>query len=146
MNVDGDGGDDDDDGELTGICIRDMPSSVNRPVSYKFWYIFNSSYAAALGRCNSTPGLVESKGKVPLEDMWVSPVEPEKPIVPLQQQHHPPHPTVNPTTSNSSLHSSEEDKSKANASKTAGPFYASGNVITLALHPALPSIYILHFE
>lgn len=28
---------------------------------------------AAMGRSQSTPGLVESRGRVPLEDMWVSP-------------------------------------------------------------------------
>lgn len=28
---------------------------------------------AAMGRSQSTPGLVESRGKVPLEDMWVPP-------------------------------------------------------------------------
>ncbi|XP_034950798.1 potassium/sodium hyperpolarization-activated cyclic nucleotide-gated channel 4 isoform X3 [Chelonus insularis] len=33
------------------------------------------SFAAALARCASTPGLVESRGQIPLEDMWVSPVE-----------------------------------------------------------------------
>ncbi|XP_063224786.1 cyclic nucleotide-gated cation channel beta-1 [Bacillus rossius redtenbacheri] len=30
----------------------------------------------AMGRSHSTPGLVESRGRVPLEDMWVSPLEP----------------------------------------------------------------------
>ncbi|XP_052126082.1 cyclic nucleotide-gated cation channel alpha-3 isoform X2 [Frankliniella occidentalis] len=30
----------------------------------------------ALGRSQSTPGLVESRGRVPLEEMWISPVEP----------------------------------------------------------------------
>lgn len=28
-----------------------------------------------MGRCQSTPGLVESRGRIPLEEMWVSPVE-----------------------------------------------------------------------
>ncbi|XP_069689588.1 cyclic nucleotide-gated cation channel-like isoform X3 [Periplaneta americana] len=31
---------------------------------------------AAMGRSQSTPGLVESRGRIPLEDMWVSPLEP----------------------------------------------------------------------
>ncbi|KAG8264846.1 hypothetical protein J6590_004878 [Homalodisca vitripennis] len=31
---------------------------------------------AAMGRSQSTPGLVETKGRVPLEEMWVSPLEP----------------------------------------------------------------------
>ncbi|XP_034249388.1 cyclic nucleotide-gated cation channel alpha-3 [Thrips palmi] len=31
---------------------------------------------AALGRSQSTPGLVESRGRVPLEEMWVSPLDP----------------------------------------------------------------------
>ncbi|CAG7719439.1 unnamed protein product [Allacma fusca] len=69
---------------------------------------------AALGRSNSTPGLVESKGKVPLEEMWVSPVEPEKPLLP-----------VNSATSNSSLHSSEEDKSKTTNMPKISTFYTS---------------------
>ncbi|XP_026669213.1 cGMP-gated cation channel alpha-1-like isoform X1 [Ceratina calcarata] len=30
---------------------------------------------AAMGRCQSTPGLVESKGRIPLEEMWVSAME-----------------------------------------------------------------------
>ncbi|XP_046622827.1 probable basic-leucine zipper transcription factor Q [Neodiprion virginianus] len=30
---------------------------------------------AAMGRCQSTPGLVESRGRIPLEEMWVSAVE-----------------------------------------------------------------------
>ncbi|XP_046746693.1 cyclic nucleotide-gated cation channel alpha-3 isoform X1 [Diprion similis] len=30
---------------------------------------------AAMGRCQSTPGLVESRGRVPLEEMWVSALE-----------------------------------------------------------------------
>lgn len=29
----------------------------------------------AMGRCQSTPGLVESRGRVSLEDMWISPVD-----------------------------------------------------------------------
>lgn len=28
-----------------------------------------------MGRCQSTPGLVESRGRVPLEDMWISPID-----------------------------------------------------------------------
>lgn len=28
-----------------------------------------------MGRCQSTPGLVESQGRIPLEDMWISPVD-----------------------------------------------------------------------
>ncbi|CAD1473421.1 unnamed protein product, partial [Heterotrigona itama] len=28
-----------------------------------------------MGRCQSTPGLVESRGRIPLEEMWVSPVD-----------------------------------------------------------------------
>lgn len=35
-----------------------------------FWIYF---FAAAMGRSQSTPGLVESRGRIPLEDMWVSP-------------------------------------------------------------------------
>jgi hypothetical protein len=31
-------------------------------------------FSAALPRSTSTPGLVESIGKIPLEDMWVSPL------------------------------------------------------------------------
>ncbi|XP_021941174.1 cyclic nucleotide-gated cation channel-like [Zootermopsis nevadensis] len=31
---------------------------------------------AAMCRSQSTPGLVESRGRIPLEDMWVSPLEP----------------------------------------------------------------------
>ncbi|RZF47895.1 hypothetical protein LSTR_LSTR014999 [Laodelphax striatellus] len=31
---------------------------------------------AAMGRSQSTPGLVETKGRVPLEEMWISPLEP----------------------------------------------------------------------
>ncbi|XP_059479387.1 potassium/sodium hyperpolarization-activated cyclic nucleotide-gated channel 1 [Neocloeon triangulifer] len=31
---------------------------------------------AAMGRSQSTPGLVESKGRIPLEEMWVSPLAP----------------------------------------------------------------------
>lgn len=31
--------------------------------------------SAAMGRCQSTPGLVESRGRIPLEEMWVSPVD-----------------------------------------------------------------------
>lgn len=30
--------------------------------------------AAAMGRCQSTPGLVESRGRIPLEEMLVSPL------------------------------------------------------------------------
>ncbi|KAH0949297.1 hypothetical protein HN011_005310, partial [Eciton burchellii] len=29
----------------------------------------------AMGRCQSTPGLVESRGRISLEDMWVSPID-----------------------------------------------------------------------
>ncbi|CAH0391012.1 unnamed protein product [Bemisia tabaci] len=32
---------------------------------------------AAMGRSQSTPGLLETRGRVPLEDMWVSPVSVE---------------------------------------------------------------------
>lgn len=32
-------------------------------------------FAAAIGRCQSTPGLVESRGRVSLEDMWISPLD-----------------------------------------------------------------------
>lgn len=28
-----------------------------------------------MGRCQSTPGLVESRGRIPLEEMWVSPID-----------------------------------------------------------------------
>ncbi|KAG7161251.1 Cyclic nucleotide-gated cation channel alpha-3-like [Homarus americanus] len=34
--------------------------------------------AAAMGRSSSTPGLVESTGRVPLEEMWLPPVPPMK--------------------------------------------------------------------
>lgn len=34
---------------------------------------FFASVLAAMGRSQSTPGLVESRGKVPLEEMWVPP-------------------------------------------------------------------------
>ncbi|XP_020288866.1 potassium/sodium hyperpolarization-activated cyclic nucleotide-gated channel 1-like [Pseudomyrmex gracilis] len=30
---------------------------------------------AAMPRCQSTPGLVESRGRVPLEEMWISPID-----------------------------------------------------------------------
>jgi len=33
-------------------------------------------YQAAMGRSKSTPGLVETKGRVPLEEMWISPMDP----------------------------------------------------------------------
>jgi len=33
-------------------------------------------FTAAMGRSQSTPGLVESRGRIPLEDMWVSPLDP----------------------------------------------------------------------
>lgn len=32
-------------------------------------------FAAAIGRCQSTPGLVESRGRVSLEDMWLAPLD-----------------------------------------------------------------------
>ena len=38
------------------------------------FFIFFYFFAAALPRSESTPGLVESRGKVPLEEMWVSPL------------------------------------------------------------------------
>lgn len=104
---------------------------------------WKTMFVAALGRSNSTPGLVETKGQVPLEEMWVSPVEPEKPTIltastivsrvptgPLPggsaaHQH------ANPATSNSSLHSSEEDKSNKTGGGMTGltpkiNFYTSG--------------------
>ena len=28
-----------------------------------------------MGRCQSTPGLVESRGRIPLEEMWISPLD-----------------------------------------------------------------------
>lgn len=31
---------------------------------------------AAMGRSQSTPGLVETTGRVPLEEMWISPLDP----------------------------------------------------------------------
>ncbi|XP_070167698.1 cyclic nucleotide-gated channel alpha-3-like isoform X5 [Polyergus mexicanus] len=37
--------------------------------------ILNMGTAAAIGRCQSTPGLVESRGRISLEDMWVSPLD-----------------------------------------------------------------------
>ncbi|XP_012279037.1 cyclic nucleotide-gated cation channel alpha-3 [Orussus abietinus] len=30
---------------------------------------------AAMGRCQSTPGLVESRGRIPLEEMWIAPID-----------------------------------------------------------------------
>lgn len=33
------------------------------------------NFPAAMGRCQSTPGLVESKGRIPLEEMWISPTD-----------------------------------------------------------------------
>ncbi|ODM96610.1 Cyclic nucleotide-gated cation channel alpha-3 [Orchesella cincta] len=97
---------------------------------------------AALGRSNSTPGLVETKGQVPLEEMWVSPVEPEKSAIAASaiasvaipggsaSHHH-----ANPATSNSSLHSSEEDKSNKTGGGIVGltpkiNFYTSGASVT----------------
>lgn len=32
-------------------------------------------FPVAMGRCQSTPGLVESRGRVSLEDMWISPID-----------------------------------------------------------------------
>lgn len=32
-------------------------------------------FSVAMGRCQSTPGLVESRGRVSLEDMWISPID-----------------------------------------------------------------------
>lgn len=107
---------------------------------------------AALGRSNSTPGLVETKGQVPIEEMWVSPVEPDKPTVlttaSLVQSRVPTvpipsgsasHHHVNPTTSNSSLHSSEEDKSNKTGVGASGltpkiNFYTSGKQICGQIH------------
>ncbi|TGZ37657.1 Cyclic nucleotide-gated cation channel alpha-3, partial [Temnothorax longispinosus] len=34
-----------------------------------------SEFPVAMGRCQSTPGLVESRGRISLEDMWVSPID-----------------------------------------------------------------------
>lgn len=39
----------------------------------KLVYVFNVMVEAAMGRSQSTPGLIESRGKVALEDMWVPP-------------------------------------------------------------------------
>jgi len=39
------------------------------------WYLLHC-ITAAMGRSQSTPGMVESRGRIPLEDMWVSPSEP----------------------------------------------------------------------
>ena len=39
------------------------------------------SFSAALPRSVSTPGLLESEGRIPLEEMWLSPA-------PLQPLHH----------------------------------------------------------
>lgn len=36
-------------------------------------FVINIIIAAAMGRSQSTPGLVESRGKVPLEEMWLPP-------------------------------------------------------------------------
>ena len=40
----------------------------------QLWYFIFLLLLAALPRSESTPGLVESRGKVPLEEMWVSPL------------------------------------------------------------------------
>lgn len=42
--------------------------------------------AVAMGRCQSTPGLVETSGRVPIEDMQLPPA----PILPPIQSTHPP--------------------------------------------------------
>ena len=42
----------------------------------------SASIIAALPRSQSTPGLLESEGRIPLEEMWLSPL-------PLQPQHSP---------------------------------------------------------
>lgn len=96
---------------------------------------------AALGRSNSTPGLVETLGQVPLEEMWVNPVEPERPLVPvstptplahhLHQQQQLRH-AQNSAASNSSIHSSEEDKSNKGLLGLTPKinFYTSGKLIT----------------
>lgn len=39
----------------------------------KYLYHEICTFAAAMGRSQSTPGLVESRGKIALEDMWVPP-------------------------------------------------------------------------
>lgn len=64
----------------------------------------NDDFAAALGRCNSTPGLLESQGQVPLEEMWVNPEGDggEKVVSTARRSGSP---------CGSSLLSSEEDKS-----------------------------------
>lgn len=51
--------------------------------------------AAALGRSQSTPGLVESRGRVPLEEMWISPIDPVVSTVAANSMFSPSHsPTV----------------------------------------------------
>jgi len=103
-----------------------------------------------MGRSNSTPGLVETLGQVPLEEMWVNPVEPERPFVPeasprhlhqqqLRQQQ-------NSAASNSSIHPSEEDKSNKGLSGLAPKinFYTSGKLITQKRARALSDCQILY--
>lgn len=44
-----------------------------------------------MGRCQSTPGLVESCGRTSLEEMWLPPAtlhHHQQPLQPLQQQQH----------------------------------------------------------
>lgn len=92
-----------------------------------FSFLSDIYNVAALGRCNSTPGLVETLGQVPLEEMWVNPEEPEnKPLIMSSAAHHS-HGQhgQNSATSNSSIPSSEEDKSnKGHLPKI--NFYTSG--------------------
>ncbi len=122
---------------------------------------WKTMFVAALGRSNSTPGLVETKGQVPLEEMWVSPVEPEKPTILTASTIVPRVPTgplpggsaahhhANPATSNSSLHSSEEDKSNKTGGGMTGltpkiNFYTSGKLFCGQIYRHPISVRLFH--
>lgn len=62
---------------LNSTSIINNIASLKTNSIHLSWHILRLRYklAAAMGRCQSTPGLVESRGRIPLEEMWVSPVD-----------------------------------------------------------------------
>ncbi|XP_075235492.1 uncharacterized protein LOC142332762 [Lycorma delicatula] len=56
--------------EITNIAgaSKYFPENLRRYISV--------TSLTAMGRSQSTPGLVETRGRVPLEDMWISPLDP----------------------------------------------------------------------
>ncbi|XP_044571581.1 cyclic nucleotide-gated cation channel beta-1 isoform X4 [Drosophila ananassae] len=79
--------------EYPAARVRLESIAVKRLEKYKKAPLEKVKYfnVVAMGRCQSTPGLVESCGRTSLEEMWLPPAtlhHHQQPLQPLQQQQH----------------------------------------------------------